>query len=102
MSTGRPACRNGAAATAIAVPATAARRTSRSRTAQPGSSRESDPHMPGVTEHVVLSAGLAQVGVADEPVELRPGDYVSYPGDEPHIFTPLEPGTGAVLLSEHF
>lgn len=57
--------------------------------------------MPGVTEHVVLSVGLARVGIADDPVALRPGDYVSYPGDEPHISTALEPDTVAVLVSEH-
>lgn len=56
---------------------------------------------PGVVEHVVLSAGRALVGVADEPVELRPGDYVSYPGDVPHVFEAVEPGTHAVLVSEH-
>jgi transcriptional regulator with XRE-family HTH domain len=69
--------------------------------AQPGSVRESDPHGPGVIEHVVLSTGRALVGVTEEPVELAPGDYVSYPGDVPHIFHALEAGTVAVLLSEH-
>src|SRR5580658_9111531 len=43
--------------------------------AEPGHARVSDPHMPGVTEHVVLSAGRALVCVAGEPVELGPGDY---------------------------
>jgi transcriptional regulator with XRE-family HTH domain len=70
-------------------------------TAQPGTARESDPHMPGVIEHVVLSAGRALVGVLEDPVELRPGDYVSYPGDVAHIFRALEPDTTAVLVSEH-
>lgn len=69
--------------------------------AQPGTARESDPHPPGLIEHVVLSAGRALVGLADDPVELSPGDYVSYPGDLPHIFRALEPDTVAVLLSEH-
>lgn len=69
--------------------------------AQPGPPRESDPHMPGVVEHVVLSAGRARVGVADEPVELNPGDYVAYPGDAAHVFEALEPDTFAVLVSEH-
>jgi len=69
--------------------------------AEPGHARASEPHMPGVTEHVVLSAGRALVGVAGEPVELGPGDYISYPGDIPHVFEALEPGTRAVLVSEH-
>ncbi|SDD13410.1 helix-turn-helix domain-containing protein [Rhodococcus tukisamuensis] len=70
-------------------------------TIEPGPARESDPHPPGVVEHVVLSAGRALVGLAGEPVELGPGDYISYPGDVAHVFQALEPGTRAVLVSEH-
>lgn len=69
--------------------------------AQPGTSRASDPHMPGVVEHVILSTGRALVGLTDDPVELSPADYVSYPGDLPHVFEALEPDTVAVLVSEH-
>ena len=69
--------------------------------AEPGHARASEPHMPGVVEHVVIGAGRALVGVAGEPAELGPGDYIRYPGDEPHVFQALEPGTQAVLLSEH-
>lgn len=68
---------------------------------QPGAPRASDPHMPGVVEHVVLSAGRARVGVTDAPVELGPGDYIAYPGDVAHVFEALEPDTAAVLISEH-
>ena len=70
-------------------------------TAQPGTPRESDPHMPGVIEHVVLSAGRALVGVSEDPVELRPGDYIAYPGDVAHVFKALKAETRAVLVSEH-
>ncbi|HEY9408783.1 MAG TPA: XRE family transcriptional regulator [Jiangellaceae bacterium] len=70
-------------------------------TSQPGSPRRSDPHMRGVVEHVVLSSGRARVGPVDDPVELRPGDYVAYPADEAHVFEALEPDTAAVLVSEH-
>ncbi|ACU73407.1 transcriptional regulator, XRE family [Catenulispora acidiphila DSM 44928] len=69
--------------------------------AEPGSVRRSDPHAPGVVEHVVVCAGRALVGVAEEPVELGPGDYIVYPGDVPHLFEALEPGTWAVTVSEH-
>ena len=69
--------------------------------AEPGHARASEPHMPGVVEHVVVGAGRALAGVAGEPVELSPGDYVRYPGDVPHVFQALEPGTRAVLVSEH-
>ncbi|MFE3292629.1 helix-turn-helix domain-containing protein [Rhodococcus sp. NPDC059234] len=68
---------------------------------EPGPARESDPHLPGVVEHVVISAGRALVGVIEDPVELGPGDYIAYPGDVAHVFQALEPGTRAVLISEH-
>jgi transcriptional regulator with XRE-family HTH domain len=70
-------------------------------TAEPGPARESDPHMPGVVEHVVLATGRAMVGLAGDPIEIAPGDYVAYPGDVEHIFQALEPGTAAVMISEH-
>jgi transcriptional regulator with XRE-family HTH domain len=69
--------------------------------ASPGPGRKSDPHMPGVVEHVVLGSGRALVGPADDPVELNPGDYIAYPGDLPHIFQALVEGTAATLVSEH-
>lgn len=69
--------------------------------AEPDSPRRSDPHMPGIVEHVVIVQGRARVGLADEPIELGPGDYVAYPGDLPHVFEALEPDTTAVLVSEN-
>jgi transcriptional regulator with XRE-family HTH domain len=69
--------------------------------AEPGHARSSEPHMPGVVEHVVIGAGRALVGVAGEAAELSPDDYIRYPGDVPHVFEALEPGTHAVLVSEH-
>jgi len=68
---------------------------------QPGEARQSEPHNPGATEHVVLSSGRALVGPAEQPADLRPGDYIAYPGDAPHIFKALEPDTTAVLIMEH-
>lgn len=70
-------------------------------TAEPGRPRHSDPHMPGVVEHVILSTGRALVGPASHPEKLEPGDYLSYPGDEAHTFQALEAGTSAVLLQEN-
>ncbi|MFB8170237.1 helix-turn-helix domain-containing protein [Kitasatospora purpeofusca] len=69
--------------------------------AEPGETRASDPHMPGTVEHVLLGAGRALAGPTDAPVELGPGDYVSYPGDAPHVFRALAPGTLAVIVMEH-
>jgi transcriptional regulator with XRE-family HTH domain len=69
-------------------------------TAEPGEPRESGPHMAGLSERVVLCTGRALVGPTVGPVELRPGDYISYPGDEWHVFRALAPGTSAVLVQE--
>lgn len=88
-------------ATLLAASPPGARRDVYSVAAEPGPQRSSTPHPPGVVEHVVISAGRALVGIADEPVELSPGDYICYPADVPHVFQALEPGTRAVLVSEH-
>jgi quercetin dioxygenase-like cupin family protein len=52
-------------------------------------------------EHVVMGAGRALVGPLGQPVELGPGDYLAYPGDEPHVFRALTTGAFAILVSEH-
>lgn len=88
-------------ATLLAAAPPGARRDVYSVAAEPGPRRLSAPHLPGVVEHVVLSAGRALVGTADEPVELAPGDYIAYPADIPHVFQALDTGTRAVLVSEH-
>lgn len=69
--------------------------------AEPGPGRLSDPHLPGVMEHVVLGTGRALVGLPESPVTLEPGDYVCYPADVPHLFQALLPGTSAVLVNEY-
>ncbi len=66
--------------------------------AQPGRDRISEPHMSGVSEHIILMSGRALVGPLDNPIELHPGDYIHYPGDEPHIMRALEPDTMAVMV----
>src|SRR5580704_9264014 len=88
-------------ATLLAACPPGARRDVYRIVAEPGHARASEPHMPGVVEHVVIGAGRALVGVAGEPTELGPGDYLRYPGDVPHVFQALEPRTQAVLVSEH-
>ncbi len=68
--------------------------------AEPGEPRRSAPHARGTTEHVILLSGRARTGPADAPVLLSPGDYLAYPGDAPHLFEAVDPGTSAVLISE--
>ncbi|NAS20297.1 helix-turn-helix domain-containing protein [Herbidospora sp. NEAU-GS84] len=69
--------------------------------AEPGEARVSDPHNPGTTEHAIIGHGRALVGPTEGPVELGPGDYITYPGDVPHVFRALEPETTAVIVMEH-
>lgn len=88
-------------ATVLASCPPGARRDIYRITAQPGEARTSDPHMPGTVEHVVLSTGRALVGPDPVPVELAPGDYLSYPADIPHVFEALEANTSAVIVMEH-
>ena len=68
---------------------------------EPGNAREAEAHLAGSIEHVVVAAGRMTVGPASEPIELSPGDYLSFPGDVPHRYQALEPGTWAVLVMEH-
>lgn len=68
--------------------------------AEPGEPRRSLPHRAGTTEHVVLVSGQALIGPAETPELLQPGDYLSYPGDAPHVFEARADGTSAVLISE--
>lgn len=70
-------------------------------TAEPGTGHRARPHPPGTVEHVILGTGRALVGPEGETVELAPGDYLRYPGDVPHLFNALEPGTLAVFVTEH-
>jgi transcriptional regulator with XRE-family HTH domain len=89
------------AATLLASSPPHARRDIYRIAADPGEPRVSDPHNPGSVEHVVLSTGRAMIGPAEDPVELAPGDYITYAGDALHIFKALEPETTAVLVMEH-
>jgi transcriptional regulator with XRE-family HTH domain len=68
---------------------------------EPGTVREAQPHIPGSVEHLIVSAGRIRTGPASELVELGPGDYVAFPGDVPHRYEALAPGTVAVLVMEH-
>ena len=44
------------------------------------------PHGPGIVERVLVSTGRMLGGLADDPVELGPGDFVRYPADRPHVY----------------
>ncbi len=68
---------------------------------EPGSTRLADPHLPGTVEHLIVGGGRIRTGPTDAPIDVQPGDYVSFPGDAPHSYEALAPGSWAVLVMEH-
>lgn len=68
---------------------------------EPGAVQSADGHTSRSVEHVVVAAGRLRVGPETAPVELDPGDYATFPGDAPHRYEALAPGTFAVLIMEH-
>ncbi|WBB67178.1 XRE family transcriptional regulator [Micromonospora sp. WMMD812] len=68
---------------------------------EPGAVRTAEAHTPRSVEHVVVAAGRLRVGPEEDLVELGPGDYATFPGDAPHRYEALLPGTFAVLVMEH-
>jgi transcriptional regulator with XRE-family HTH domain len=68
---------------------------------EPGAVRHAEAHIPGSVEHFVVAAGRVRTGPAGEPVDLEPGDYVAFPGDVPHVYEALAPGSWGVLMMEH-
>jgi transcriptional regulator with XRE-family HTH domain len=68
--------------------------------AEPGEPKRSQPHPQGTIEHVILGSGAARVEVLGKSYDLGVGDYLTYPGDQPHHFTALAPGTNVVFVVE--
>ncbi len=67
----------------------------------PGEPRRAAAHIPGTVEHVLVTAGRVRTGPSDDEITLHPGDYAGFPGDQPHRYEALDPGTAAVLVVEH-
>lgn len=67
---------------------------------QPGKPKISEAHARGIIEHVIVVSGSARVGPVNKVETLRPGDYLSYSGNQAHIYEALEPGTTAIIIME--
>jgi transcriptional regulator with XRE-family HTH domain len=78
-----------------------ARRDMHVITAEPGPTRRADSHIPGTTEHMLVTAGRWRAGPAGDEVDLGVGDYARFPGDRPHVYEALSPGSAAVLVMEY-
>ncbi|GHF86735.1 helix-turn-helix domain-containing protein [Streptomyces griseosporeus] len=88
-------------ATLLAASPPGARRDIYHIRAEPGTARESAPHIPGTVEHLIVGSGKVKAGPLGEGVELNPGDYATYRGDVPHAYEGLLPGTSFVLVMQH-
>lgn len=88
-------------ATLLAVGSPHARRDVYRIEQEPGTVRAAEAHVAGSVEHILLAAGRMRVGPIGATIEVGPGDYASFRGDEPHSYEALEPGTWATLVMEH-
>jgi transcriptional regulator with XRE-family HTH domain len=67
-------------------------------TMEPGDVYRAEPHLPGVTESVIVIRGGMRVGPAHAAVELASGDRASFAADQPHSYEALASGTRAILV----
>ena len=70
-------------------------------TGEPGAAKHAHAHIPGATEHFLVTAGRWRTGPDGEDVELGPGDYARFPGDRAHVYEALAPGSAALLVMEY-
>jgi transcriptional regulator with XRE-family HTH domain len=65
---------------------------------EPGDVYRAEPHLPGVSESVIVIRGRMRVGPVHATVELGPGDRASFAADQPHTYEALAANTRAVLV----
>jgi transcriptional regulator with XRE-family HTH domain len=59
------------------------------------------PHLPGVAECLIVTAGAVRTGPGDAPVDLAEGDSVHFGAASPHLYQGLAGRNTAVLLMLH-
>jgi hypothetical protein len=64
----------------------------------PGELYRAEPHLPGVTESVIVTRGRMRIGPIDAAVELAPGDRATFAADQLHSYEALTPRTQAILV----
>jgi transcriptional regulator with XRE-family HTH domain len=64
-----------------------------------GTIRHADPHHAGVVEHLVVVVGRVRAGPQTGPVELGPGDLVTFGADVPHVYEALEASHCVLLMA---
>jgi mannose-6-phosphate isomerase-like protein (cupin superfamily) len=51
-----------------------------------GASEVADPHPPGTTENLVVTAGTIEIDVAGDTHKLETGDSILFEADTPHVY----------------
>lgn len=62
------------------------------------STMEGIPHASGTTEHLLVASGSLLAGLIGEPVTLRTGDFLSFPGDLPHRYETFDDEADVTVL----
>lgn len=65
---------------------------------EPGDVYRAEPHLPGVTESVIVVRGRMRVGPIDAAVLLDPGDRATFAADQVHTYEALATGTRMILV----
>jgi transcriptional regulator with XRE-family HTH domain len=61
----------------------------------------SHKHSVGVFEHIVVHSGRLIAGPASDPVDLAPGDYMSFAADQTHEYSSPDGASVATLLMHY-
>jgi len=69
-------------------------------TFRPGRPKLSEAHPAGTVEHVVLLSGRARIGPQAAPEILAPGDYLTFPAAQRHVYEALEADATALIVME--
>lgn len=67
-------------------------------TMEPGAVYRAEPHLPGVTETVIVVRGRMRVGPLDAAVDLAPGDRATFAADQIHTYEALAKGTRTIMI----
>jgi transcriptional regulator with XRE-family HTH domain len=65
---------------------------------EPDTVYRAEPHLPGVTESVIVMRGRMRAGPVDAAVDLHPGDRATFAADQPHTYQALSPNTRVILV----
>lgn len=63
--------------------------------------QESEPHLSGVEECLIITEGELETGPTEAPANLHPGDSIHFDAAQPHIYRGVGERNRAILLMIH-